>query len=242
MRFVRAELLKYKHTMLNRLLWIAPLLAVIFSYFMGGVVNFQSITSYWWYTFILQGLIAVLCFLSNRMEEVSGNELMLQSLPVSFQKVKWAKHLVLVGKLFVAEMVCMLLTQVCPMLLFPNYAVFSFGQLVQANIVLVLTTMWQIPFCFIIMRFLGKYVAIFGNVILGLLMIIVVGNTKFWIFCPYCWSAKEMEGLLGIGINGVLMETTGIYSTLHLAAIIFSLLLFLLLAKVDAYLYERMIR
>lgn len=239
MRLVRAEALKYKHTMLNKLLFIAPLLTVIFSYFMGGVLNFQSIASYWWYAFILQGMIAVLCFLSNRTEDVSGNSLIIYTMPLDLGKVKVAKHLVLVGKLFVVQMLCVLLIQVLPLLLFPDYAIYGLGQLLLANIVLVISTMWQIPFCFIIMRFLGKFTAICVNVVLGLVMMVVLGNSQYWLICPYCWSAKQMEGILGIGINGVFMNTSLSYNTLHIIALIFSVILFGVLARLDAYLYKK---
>lgn len=239
MRYVRAEYVKYKHTMMNRLLFIAPLLTVIFSFLMAGVMNFQSIATYWWYAFILQGMVAVVCFLSYRSAEVSGNNLMVYSLPVNLQKVKLANHFVLVGKLFIAEMMCMLLIQVFPMLLFPDHSVYGFGQLFLANIVLVITTMWQIPFCFIVMRFLGKMTTIFLNVILGMLTMIVIGSTSLWMICPYCWGAKAMEAMLRIKINGVLSDGPIDYSASHGLAMILSVVLFGLLAKLDAYLYER---
>lgn len=239
MKYVRAEYIKYKHTMLNKLLLIAPLLTVIFAFLMAGVLNFQSIAIYWWYAFILQGMIAVLCLLSRRSEEVSGNHLIIYSLPVNLQKIKMANHLVLVGKLFVAQMVCMLLIQVFPMLLFPDYSTYGFGQLLLANIVLVLTTMWQIPLCFIMMRFLGKMGAVFVNVVLGMFTMVAMGNTRYWIVCPYCYSAKAMEGMLNIKINGVLSETTLNYSTMHLQAMILAVVLFWLLANLDAYFYEK---
>lgn len=239
MRYVRAEYVKYKHTMLNGLLVLAPFLTVSFSFLMAGVLHFQSIATYWWYAFILQGLIAVLCFLSKRSAEVSGNHLMMYSLPVNLQKVRRANHLVLVGKLLIAELLCMLMIQICPMLFFPDYLVYGFGQLLGANIVLVITTMWQIPFCFIIMRFLGKMTAIFANVVLGMLTMVAVGNTAYWILCPYCWSAKAMEGILRIKINGVLSDTPIDYSVLHVLAMLLSVGLFWLLARLDAYFYEK---
>jgi len=242
MRLVRAEALKYKHTMLNKLLYIAPLLTVTFSYLMGGAFNFQSIASYWWYAFILQGMIAVLCFLSNRTEEVSGNSMIIYSMPLDYGKVKVAKHFVLAGKLFVAQMVCVLLIQIIPMLIFPDYAIYGFGQLLLANIVLVISTVWQIPFCFIMMRFLRKFTAICGNVVLGLLMTVLSGNGLYWLVCPYCWGAKQMEAMLGIGINGVFMDTPLSYDALHIVALFFSVILFGLLAMLDAYLYKKEIR
>lgn len=239
MSLIRAEILKYKHTMLNKLLFIAPLFTVIFSFLMGGVINFQSIASYWWYAFILQGMIAVLCFLSNRAEQVSGNNLIIYSMPLDFQKVKIAGHLVLAGKILVAQMICVLLIQSFPHLLFPDYVIYDFVQLLLANVVLVITTMWQIPFCFIIMRFFGKFTAVFANVILGIVMMTVMGNGPYWMICPYCWSGKQMEGILGIGMNGVFAGTPLSYSLLNLITLLFSIALFVGLSKLDAYLYEK---
>ncbi len=239
MKYVRAEYLKYRRTMLNKVLFIAPFLTAMFAFLMAGVLNFQSITIYWWYAFILQGMIAVLCFLSKRAEEISGNQLLIYSLPVNLQKVKIARSLVLVSKLLVAQMVCLLLLQMFPMLLFPNYSIYGFGQLLLANVALVITNMWQIPFCFLLMRFLGKMSAVFINVILGLLTMLVVGNTRYWIVCPYCFGAKTMESMLRIKINGVLSDMPINYSALHVIALFLSAGLFVLLIKLDAYFYEK---
>ena len=68
MHYLKAEHLKFKRTISNTLLFIAPLLTALFAWIAGGFYGFQYMTFYWWYAFLLSGTIAILCFLAHRKE------------------------------------------------------------------------------------------------------------------------------------------------------------------------------
>ena len=95
MKYIKAELIKYRHSMINKLLVLSPLLTILFAYLAGGSMNFQYIATYWWYAFILQGVVAVLCYLSIRSEEKSGNYTNTFTLPIDLKGLKNAKNIVL---------------------------------------------------------------------------------------------------------------------------------------------------
>lgn len=239
MQYIKAEKLKCKHTMINHLLIIAPVVTVFFAFLAGGLNIFQSIGMYWWYMFVLQGMIAILCYFSIRIEESSENARLIYSLPVNLKNIKCAKNLLLVGKLLIAHVILSVLLIVIPAILFPDYIAYSFGELLVGNIVIVLTSMWQIPFCFILMNKLGIFVPMVINTLMGLTTIVFIGNTSFWYIWPYCWSAKEMERFLRININGVAQSQVEHIGFSNVIVIIMAVILFLALMELDARLFKK---
>lgn len=239
MQYVKAENLKYKRTMMNRLLVTAPVVTVLFAFLAGGLNIFQSTGLYWWYMFILQGMTAVLCFCSIRTEQMSGYRKFIYALPVDLKKLRLAKTGILVGKLLLASLILTLLLAVIPRLLFPIYVSYTFWELALGNLVIVLTSMWQIPFCFILIYKLGVFIPIVLNTLLGLATIVLIGNTPFWYVWPYCWAAKEMELLLNININGVPANQSGGAGIGDIAVIMAAVIFFGLLSGLDARIFER---
>lgn len=239
MQYIKAENLKYKHTMMNRLLVIAPVVTVLFAFLAGGLNIFQSTGLYWWYMFILQGMIAVLCFFAIRTEQMSGYRKFIYALPVDLKKLRLAKTGILVGKLFLTSLILTLLLVMIPKLLFPDYVSYSFWDLALGNLVIVLTSMWQIPFCLILIYKLGMFIPIVLNTLLGLATIVLIGNTPFWYVWPYCWTAKEMELFLNININGVPTNQSGGVGIGDIVVIIIAVIFFGLLSGLDAGIFER---
>ena len=48
MNYLKAEHLKFKRTISNKLLFIAPFLTALFAWIIGGFYGFQYMTFYWW--------------------------------------------------------------------------------------------------------------------------------------------------------------------------------------------------
>ena len=91
MRYLKSEHLKFKRTILNKLLWIAPLFTAIFAWIVGGFMGFQYMTFYWWYAFLLPGTTAILCVLAHQKEERAGKYYSIRSLPIDLAKFEIAK-------------------------------------------------------------------------------------------------------------------------------------------------------
>lgn len=239
MQYLKAENLKYKHTAMNKLLVTAPFVTAIFCFLAGGVAIFQSSGIYWWYMFVLQGLISVMCFLSVRVESTAGQNEIIYSLPVRLKKIKIMKNVILVKKLFIANLVLAVLLSVLPLLLFPDYIKYTIGELLLGVTMIVLTSMWQIPFCFILMRKMNVFIPIIVNTLLGIFTIVLIGNTSFWYLWPYCWTAKEMEAFLKINMNGVPEFQGGYVKTIDIIVILISIIFFMLLTNLDAKTFEK---
>lgn len=74
MNYLKAEHLKFKRTISNKLLFIAPFLTALFAWIIGGFYGFQYMTFYWWYAFLLPGTIAKL-LLERAIMNVVNNAL-----------------------------------------------------------------------------------------------------------------------------------------------------------------------
>lgn len=236
---LKAVNLKLRHTTFNKLLFICPILTVIFSFISSGVTIFQSLAVYWWYLFIMQGFIAILCLLSQRSDDISGNSIIIHSLSVDLKKVKWASNSIIAIKFAAATMLYMLLVHLIPFFLFPTFDSYGFSQLLLATVALIITSIWQIPFCHILMRVAGRFFVVGFNTIVAILVISFLSNTNLWIICPYCWCSKIMEQLLHIGANGVIVNTASVTQISAATPIVLSIILFVLLGILDAALYER---
>ena len=102
MNYLKAEHLKFKRTISNKLLFIAPFVTALFAWIVGGFYGFQNMTFYWWYAFLLPGTIAILCSISHQKEERAGKYYSVFSAPISLKRFEYAKALILIEKVLVA--------------------------------------------------------------------------------------------------------------------------------------------
>lgn len=208
MNYLQAERLKWKRSVSNKLLVIVPAFTAVFAWIAGGFFGYQSMAFYWWYAFLLPGTIAIFCGLSHRREQRAGKYDSVLSMPVNLARFELARALVLVGKLAAAGLVLAVLVSVNN-LISPATTVYSLGQSAAGSLALVMASIWQVPMCLLLARKTGFLVPVAVNTALGILLPVALGNTAFWFFCPWCWTAKLAEPLLGIALNGTYMGTTG---------------------------------
>lgn len=237
MNYLKAEHLKFKRTISNKLLLIAPLLTAVFAWIVGGFHGFQYMTFYWWYAFLLPGTIAILCSLAHQKEKRAGKYYSVISAPINLKRFEYAKALVLIEKLLVAAVFLTIFAAVSNVIS-PALAVYSVGRSFVGSIALVIASIWQIPLCLLLARKTGLLLPITANTLLGILMPILLGNTAFTWVCPYCWAAKTAELLVGIESNGTFAGATP-FSWSVLLPLIFSAILYILLSFWDAVDFSR---
>ena len=232
MNYLKAEHLKFKRTISNKLLLIAPLLTAVFAWIVGGFYGFQYITFYWWYAFLLPGTIAILCSLAHQKEERAGKYYSVLSAPINLKQFEYAKALILIEKLIVAALFLAVFAAVSN-LISPALAVYSVGRNFAGSIALIFASIWQIPVCLLLARKTGFLIPIVANTLLGILMPILFGNTAIAWVCPYCWAAKTAELLMGIESNGTFAGVAD-FSWQVLLPLVFSVILYVLLTLWDA--------
>lgn len=231
MNYLKAEYLKFKRTISNKLLLIAPLLTAFFAWIVGGFYGFQYMTFYWWYAFLLPGTIAILCSLAHQKEERAGKYYSVLSAPINLKQFEYAKGLILIEKLLVAALFLSIFATVSN-LISPALAVYSVGRNFAGSIALIFASIWQIPVCLLLARKTGFLIPIVANTLLGIIMPILLGNTAFAWVCPYCWAAKTAEVLMGIESNGTFTGVAN-FSWQALLPLVFSVILYALLALWD---------
>ena len=232
MNYLKAEHLKFKRTISNKLLLIAPLLTAVFAWIVGGFYGFQYMTFYWWYAFLLPGTIAILCSLAHQKEERAGKYYSVLSAPINLKQFEYAKALILIEKLIVAALFLAVFAAVSN-LISPALAVYSVGRNFARSIALIFASIWQIPVCLLLARKTGFLIPIVANTLLGILMPILFGNTAIAWVCPYCWAAKTAELLMGIESNGTFAGVAD-FSWQVLLPLVFSVILYVLLTLWDA--------
>lgn len=232
MNYLKSEHLKFKRTISNKLLFIIPFVTAIFAWIIGGFLGFQYMTFYWWYAFLLPGLIAILCALSHRKEENAGKYYSVFSMPMNLSKFEAAKGIVLIEKLLIAAIFLALIISISNFIS-PATAVYSITQSVIGSVCIILASIWQIPLCLFLARKAGLFLPIVLNTVLGIFAPIVMGNTAAWWIVPYCYAAKLAEPLMGIELNGTFVGNSG-FSTSVLISIALSMLLFGALTYIDA--------
>lgn len=232
MNYLKAEHLKFKRTISNKLLLIVPLLTAVFAWIVGGFYGFQYMTFYWWYAFLLPGTIAILCSLAHQKEERAGKYYSVLSAPINLKQFEYAKALILIEKLIVAALFLAVFAAVSN-LISPALAVYSVGRNFAGSIALIFASIWQIPVCLLLARKTGFLIPIVANTLLGILMPILFGNTAIAWVCPYCWAAKTAELLMGIESNGTFAGVAD-FSWQVLLPLVFSVILYVLLTLWDA--------
>lgn len=151
MNYLKAEHLKFKRTISNKLLFIAPFLTALFAWIIGGFYGFQYMTFYWWYAFLLPGTIAILCSLAHQKEERAGKYYSVLSAPINLKRFEYAKALLIIEKLLVAAVFLAAFAAVSN-LISPALAVYSAGRNFAGSIALIIASIWQIPLCLLLAR------------------------------------------------------------------------------------------
>lgn len=231
MKYLYAEHLKWKRTMSNKLIWIAPVMTVLFAWFVGGFTGGQYMSFYWWYTFLLPGTIAILCALSVQKEERAGKCHSLLSMPVDIGKMELAKAGIVIEKLFAAAIILAVLVSVNHVIA-PVCAVYSLGRCIIGSIGIIAASVWQIPLCLLLARKTGMLLPIIVNTVLAVVLPGALGSTWIgWVF-PHYWAARLAKGILGIEINGTFSGNL-CFSLEAFVVTGLSVMLFVLLALLD---------
>lgn len=232
MKYLKSEHMKFKQTIANRLLWIAPLFTALFSWIAGGFTGFQCMTFYWWYSFLLPGTIAIICFLSHQKEMRAGKYFSVFSLPIDLARFEAAKSVIIAEKLMAAAVFLTAFVSISHVIS-PQMAVYSLWQSLSGSIAVMLASLWQIPLCLFLSRKAGMMLPIVLNAALGIFSQTMLESSSLRWWFPYCWSAKTAEILLGIKTNGTFADDVS-FSYMVFLILALSMLLYLVLTWLDA--------
>lgn len=231
-----AENLKHKHSFLKKLLVIMPITLILLSLFL--MPSYFTTNSYnWWYVIIMPATFALIPAMMHRKENRKLNYRAVFPLNINLKKLWVSKIITAFVYMSIAAIIHMLGVYIFQFIigeqLTPNY---GFSTLLFASFLLIITNIWQIPFCFFLAKKFGFIASITINAVLGLALGILISDSAFWIFCPYAWGIRLMVPVMHILPSGLLTEASNpiISSTSLYIPCILSVCLFTLLAVISA--------
>ena len=200
---VRAEYLKTRRSMGRMLIWAFPVFVFVLAVVLTlGMTNAYAESVWnWWYTLLLPGMLAIICYLSIAREKKT-RYYHLMTLSVSRRKLMMGKIIYMGCVILVSDMIIFagaasggfLLTTCVPL-----------GGALEAVLVLTITQLWEIPlFLFLSERF-GMIVELLACLVLTVGGVIIAPTGK-WYFFVSSIPMRILCPLLHVLPNGIRAE------------------------------------
>ena len=197
----KTEHLKSKHTIGSKLPVVTPAITLLLVLSLtGGIENALPAGAWnWWYTMLLPGMMAILCYLCiQKDKELNFSTMLSLGIPA---EAGW------MGKIIYCS-VCLLLSNI---LIFGGTLVggMVFGTTISPEegifgaLLLSISYLWAIPlYLFLSARF-GLFACVFSGMALSAGGVAALADTKIWWICPSAIPVRLMCPVLGIQPNGL---------------------------------------
>ena len=233
---IRAELLKQKRTFGKKLVWIAPIITILFVLLLMGSRNIQNGSYNWWYMIILPGsltMISSFIVVNEKKRKYHG----LFSVLIDIKKLWYSKIVVCTKYL---ALTCLLF------FLGITISGFLFGDKISivnslvGSILIFILFLWQIP----LWMFLSMKISTGFSVALSILFnfgvaAVCATGSMWWI--PFSIPARVMISVIGVMPSGVYAEVG--YNLINGNAIpigiVISIGLYLVLSYFSAKCFEK---
>jgi lantibiotic transport system permease protein len=161
-------------------------------------------------------------------------------LPVSLQKIWISKVLLIAIYTSVACILHFAGISLGKVLINPTSTI-TFNQMMGATLILIIVSLWQIPFCLFLSKKIGLMAAIMINLGAGIVLDIFAATESFWWVCPSSWATRLMCPVLGILPNGTIASQSDVLRNPGVipVGVVLSVALFLLLLAVTAKWFQK---
>ena len=201
---VNAEHCKTRKSMSRILVWGFPLIALVMAFLLSvGLLNtYAEYVWNWWYTLLLPGMLAILCYLSMN-KEGKTKYYHLMTLPISRKKLILGKIIYMGCLVLISNILIFAGTALGGALLTTSVPL---GGAAEGVILLTIVQLWEIP----VFLFLSERFGMVVELILCLFM--TVGGTIFsqtgkWYLFVSAIPMRVMAPLLHILPNGLKAES-----------------------------------
>ncbi len=203
LNYIKAENLKCRRTFGKKNTYIAPITVLLLAFL--SPLWYQACAFNWWYLLILPGFIALSCYFVHQKEEKKLNYRAVFSLPIDLRKIWIAKNIMISMNLFIACVVLLIGINLVG-IFFSRAHNIPVLNAVIATIIMVITSLWQIPLCLFLSKKLGAFGVILINVGAGVIFSISMVSKSLWWLCPYTWTTRLMCPILGVLPSGLFAE------------------------------------
>lgn len=248
-KYLIAERLKTKNTILRKLLIFIPILCVgissIFDFLGFGYFNTASIyTSInHWSLLWMPALIALLTGMFHKLEQTSTGYKTIFSFPINLKK-SWISKIILLSLFTLIASVFLGILIIILNMTFTKAQtnVVPFYDCVLAIITSWLTSLWQIPLCLWLSKKINFFVLLIVTCVLNLeLGPDFFSATSLWWMSPWSFPLRLQAPLLHHNPNGLPLESGSVLldPSVIPIGIIISILLFLVLVVLTSYSFKK---
>ncbi|MER2128786.1 lantibiotic immunity ABC transporter MutE/EpiE family permease subunit [Solibacillus sp.] len=242
--YLKSEILKTKRTNIRKILFIIPLLcallALSFNFLSGDseILSLSDVTIInHWGILWLSVLIALTAGLLNNLERKSTKFKTTISLPIDLQKKEMSRVLLVTGLVLLGSIMLIICISLTNLLIHTNPYLVALSSCSLAIILMLVTSLWQIPFCLWLSRKTNFFITLLLNSMLNLNLGTFFAPTKDWWWIPYAWPLRVQMPLTKLHSNGIPLPQNDellSYSVIPIAlvlSILFFLLMLLLTVK-----------
>lgn len=235
---------KIKRTFIKKLMWLAPILVIIFSFI--NPFTFQANVYNWWCVLMFPGTLSLGCALLNRIDGYMKNRAII-ALPLELKKVWIAKVLIGVKNISFSCIIIFVAAQLGAFV----FPIDDGSRIPVLNglagiIILIITCMWQVPLWMFLESKIDMFPTIILSVAVNFFFGVVWSIEKYWWMIPFAYKDRLMCPVLKILPNGLpakpgnqtftpeLLNTSAIPLGIGV-----SIVLFLIVTYLTAKWYER---
>ena len=241
-----SNLIKIKNTSIFRLIFIFPFICVILSLLfssLGGkeVLSLTAETTVnQWGVIWINVIIAVNSALLNKLELDSNKYSVYLSRNVNLKKVEYARIILVAFLNLIISMILSLILILIGLIL-PTPSLISICRMLLT--ILLMTTLWEIPFILWLSRKTNLYFAMIINTISPLIIGTSFSLLDTWYLFPYDWSLKLLEPMTKMRINGIPIGSEYIpdYSMIFVSFFL-GITFFILLVELSAISFKRQVK
>lgn len=207
-QLIHSEKLKMSRSFGSYLPLSAAALQVLLSLCLSMGTAYYSVNAWnWWYTMILPGMLAVLCYLTMKKEKKQHYANMLTT-PIPPEQCLTSKVLYCAAKLLCANLLIFFGTAAGGMLIGTSIPVLNGF---AAALLLTVCYLWEIPLYLMLSARFGMFASIFTCMAMTIGSLVALGASKLWWICPASIPFRLMCPVLQIMPNGLLVETGSRY-------------------------------
>lgn len=246
--YLKSELIKIKRTSIRKLLLLIPLicslLAIGFNVLSGDpdVISLgaETIINHWGIIW-LSVLIALTAGLLNNLERKSTNFKTILALPINLPKKEMSRVLLVIVVVVLASLLLVAAISLTRLLIQTGPNAVSLTSCILAVILMLITSLWQVPFCLWLSRKTNFFITLLLNSMLNLNLGALYAPTENWWFIPYSWHLRVQMPLTKLHSNGIPLPPTDellSYSVIPIA-LAGSILFFIVLTFIAARSFNR---
>lgn len=205
-RVYKAEKLKNRHSAIGKLTILMPLLGVMLSAALTH--RFFTIDSYnWWYVMLFPGFICLICALAGQRDKKMGYRAVL-ALPEDPKHIWDGKVLYCIRGAAIALFIIFASTAVIAAILQKGLKVSfevypSFGSQIAAIALLLISFVWQVPFCMMLHQIMGIFPMLLLNMGSYIIMAATISLKPYFFLVPQAIASRLMCSVIGVLPNGL---------------------------------------